>query len=739
MIESANITLSTHRVHIEQMLIFWRRRKSQEGVPDQLVVVAEQWDAATSSFVALVGPRWRPVLVFACLLEAALFSSVEVTPSIHHSDDQKIRSLQDLLIQKHNDGQSVVVVCKASSMPHLAILAQKTKGLNPTFLPEQNALAAGEMLAAWERGGSQGVLLLPDHLISSLPFLPSTVTTLVNWDLPMLSKKAFSLRLTMLLSAMIGKEAGLHLVLLLGPQELGRPLLSLLPWLSRSTLPSNSALLHLAATSARANLPPAPVCQGLAEQGKCAKQFCQHDHDIFGKQALNSPGLGEGDEIQFDVLEVESPVTYWVKLWGDHFQRSGASTAVRIARYLNEAGNAGICREKLEVGVQVAVMHEGYACRGVVTKIEASMVTLHLMDSGRTHCFSAGDLVGLPSYLQSPCLPSAAVRVTVAGLKPAEDEESWGSECLREVGGYLGRAAVLGRDALCRGRVLRTGKDRLFLDRCELLVWQHQVNCWVQLWETRACLLRDSWAEPQQKGVLVDHLDSLVQEFRKNSGSSGNSSKPRMWCRPSAGQLPTDEPCTVVISELFTPDLIFVQRVDLLPRLCALRENLASEAPRLERYKALTPKEGECVLVHMEGLGWERAIVIELDDKVSLLLVDTGESVEVEREDILKCPSHFQVEPAFAVPCSLSRVTPFPGPAWSTEAGDFLFEQTRTGDVDQPSPVSCIADNTKSDGYQVSLTIAGEKDLDLAEALVRREYATWSPEAVKTDAFFNQG
>merc|ERR1719180_375897 len=195
-IESSHIGLSAHRVHIEKTLLDWRRSKAQEarGVPDQLVVVGEQWDTATSSFVRLVGPRWRPVLVFSCLLQAALFSSVAVTPSMHQSDDQKICSLQDLLLLKKDDGQGVVVLCEGSSMSHLTILVKKAKDLNPTYLPE-NALAAGELLSAWERRGSQGVLLLPDHLLASLPSLPSRVTTLVNWDLPVLSRKAFSLRL----------------------------------------------------------------------------------------------------------------------------------------------------------------------------------------------------------------------------------------------------------------------------------------------------------------------------------------------------------------------------------------------------------------------------------------------------------------------------------------------------------------------------------------------------------------
>ena len=125
---------------------------------------------------------------------------------------------------------------------------------------------------------------------------------------------------------------------------------------------------------------------------------------------------------------------------------------------------------------------------------------------------------------------------------------------------------------------------------------------------------------------------------------------------------------------------------------------------------------------------------MEIDERVSLLLVDTGENIEAGREEIFHCPSHFQVDHAVAVPCSLSRVTPFHRPTWSKEAGDFLYEMTRAEDTDQPFPINCSAYSTKSGGYQVSLTIAGEKDLDLAGALVKQGYAKWSLKAVESSS-----
>ena len=56
MIESSHIALAAHRVHIEETLLVWRRSKSRvaRGVPDQLIVVGERWDAATSRGVRCI-------------------------------------------------------------------------------------------------------------------------------------------------------------------------------------------------------------------------------------------------------------------------------------------------------------------------------------------------------------------------------------------------------------------------------------------------------------------------------------------------------------------------------------------------------------------------------------------------------------------------------------------------------------------------------------------------------------
>ena len=252
--------MDIHRAQIEQTLLQWKTSKKAKGAPDQLVVVGEQWNGATSSFVNVIGSRWRPVLIFSCLLEASIYSSIVVTPVLYQSDEQKIFALQDRLHNEHEIGQGVVVVCEDSSLPNLkALLKRRQNTSQVRFLEGECALTAGKMINAWERHGCPGVLVVPDLVCLDLPFLPSSVVRVVCFDLPLLSKKTFSSRLSLLLAGMARQEPGLHLDLLLGLRQLNRPLLSLLPWLHRAA-PQHRSLLEAVANLVRANLPPVQGC-----------------------------------------------------------------------------------------------------------------------------------------------------------------------------------------------------------------------------------------------------------------------------------------------------------------------------------------------------------------------------------------------------------------------------------------------------------------------------------------------
>ena len=262
----------------------WRRSRSPDPtLPDQLVVVGEHWDHGLRSLASLLPSRWCPMILFASLTEAALYSSVALLPSVSLSSEAKITSL----LQVTNCESSLALCCRPEAAPSLLASLQEA-GVQVTSLPD-NVVLAGEVLSSWARRG--GLLLVPDHQLSLLPCpLAGAPSTLVHWDLPSLSRKLFSLRLQLLLPAMKEGRSGLRMHLLLGPQDQGRPLVALLPWLARFQ-PLPPTLQAASLTS--------PQCWVLAEQGECRLPRCQQSHG-----GLEEVRVARGQELQFQVLEV---------------------------------------------------------------------------------------------------------------------------------------------------------------------------------------------------------------------------------------------------------------------------------------------------------------------------------------------------------------------------------------------------------------------------------------------------
>ena len=184
--------------------------------------------------------------------------------------------------------------------------------------------------------------------------MPEAAATLVHWDLPAHSRKVFSLRLLPLLPAMRRRQ-GLQVRLLLGPAELGRPLASLLPWLARSS-PPTPALLAAGRRAAQA------PCVTMAEQGRCGRPGCLASHEWGVERTGGVPDVG--DEVQFEVSEVVSAVTYWVRMAGVEEDKAAARRRLRMAVYYG--GKVATREEVVELGREVAVVR-GDVCRAQVT------------------------------------------------------------------------------------------------------------------------------------------------------------------------------------------------------------------------------------------------------------------------------------------------------------------------------------------------------------------------------------
>ena len=163
-VESAHISLELHHALVGELVVAWRRARSARGrAPDQVIVVGETWSAATRALLHLVGPRWRPAVVVAALLEAAIYSSTTLCPSLHTTEEGKVEELQELVRARPC---GLVVACRSPACHQVAAAIRE---VGEAVELAGSALVAKEEVAMWGRRGSRGALVLGDHLLYCLP------------------------------------------------------------------------------------------------------------------------------------------------------------------------------------------------------------------------------------------------------------------------------------------------------------------------------------------------------------------------------------------------------------------------------------------------------------------------------------------------------------------------------------------------------------------------------------------
>ena len=88
-----------------------------------------------------------------------------------------------------------------------------------------------------------------------------------------------------------------------------------------------------------------------------------------------------------------------------------------------------------------------------------------------------------------------------------------------------------------------------------------------------------------------------------------------------------------------------------------------------------------------------------------------------------ECPEEFLTRlPVQAIQCRLGQVLPSPTGAWTSEAGDRLFEMTRT-EQDDTQVLECNLLSRDESGVMVVQLRGG--GLNLAEDLVTSGHAVW--------------
>ena len=111
-------------------------------------------------------------------------------------------------------------------------------------------------------------------------------------------------------------------------------------------------------------------------------------------------------------------------------------------------------------------------------------------------------------------------------------------------------------------------------------------------------------------------------------------------------------------------------------------------------------------------------------DKYTIHLIDAGDVTTVSASDLMaECPEEFLTRlPVQAIKCRLGQVMPSPPGAWTSEAGDRLFEMTRT-EQDETEVLECNLLRRDESGVMVVQLRGG--GLNLAEDLVTNGHAVW--------------
>ena len=109
---------------------------------------------------------------------------------------------------------------------------------------------------------------------------------------------------------------------------------------------------------------------------------------------------------------------------------------------------------------------------------------------------------------------------------------------------------------------------------------------------------------------------------------------------------------------------------------------------------------------------------------LSANFIDAGDVTTVSASDLMaECPEEFLTRlPVQAIKCRLGQVMPSPPGAWTSEAGDRLFEMTRT-EQDETEVLECNLLRRDESGMMVVQLRGG--GLNLAEDLLTNGHAVW--------------
>jgi len=748
-VEDADITLEIHKEAVEELFLLWRRKRvtQQERLPDQVVVVGEEWSEAVQFLTEkILIKRWNPAIVFGSMLEAAVYSQLPILTSFHLSAQEKLSSLLTLL--RNNRQQRVVICCtswRISSDLHKYL---EDKGVMAMVLRKvEDQVDLNSDISVWLDHPTGVPLLVSDEV--SLPSIPGVADCLVNWDMPHQSKKIFSIRFRFIKNAIQQvpekghlRRAEVHLLL---DSKDRHSFATLVPLLRRCGGDVPAGVLDHVDNDKHGM---GRLCERMVEGRLDCSPHCVKRHWL-DKRMDQDQGAGKRLEgvIQFLVLRVETPVLYWVRVMDSMYDRDFQMRVLRMGRHFcRKESCVPISHQELVLGLFVAVEgDEGVYHRARVVSLEYKecqedkliKVKLFLVDEGVAGSFHPSRISRLPVSLGLDSFVAGATPVTVTGILPPDKDPDWSLECAELVSGYLTPVQRIAREEVCRGRVLLHTTNMLWVDRCQMMVKQPTIARFVLHFETYSWLVSQYWAVPNPehaehlhklavKGgleVAEYHRGGEVDEIEDDLSCSQVDKTPDCEASPSprTAFLPQHTAVLVCMSECVTPGQFYLQLSAQLASLTRLEQEVATWATEHEESgHLLLPVTGQIVLARIDQYNeYLRAEVRHVGDRLVVFMVDTGEIATVLMEDTLPCPESLAYKiPHQAIQCSLAGVRPVSGD-WSVPAGDQLFDLTRDSLTDSPLALVCQVSQVTSTGFSVRLTSTESgPDVDLASELV---------------------
>ena len=508
-VESANQTLKNHGDKVEAFFTKWRDQRSEiswPDIPDQMVLVAQEWTESLSKFrQTLIKFKFDPLLIFASLVEAAIFRNIEFYPSFQEDTASRLDHLCTILRGSRGGQQPrhqhKIVICCSEDIKEEIVDKLKQVGISSYYL-KGDSYSVKEVLKSWLQSNVSN-LIISDDFLPNLPEVPISFhgkvsVSVVHVGLETCSKAQFEMRFKLMrfqLQEDAGGNSG-RVHILLGPED-KTAFGSLHSLLTRS---SNSKEIQPDIFK-KLRFASQDICTNNLGGWICGSLSCKSRHITDVK--LDSTVRGR--EIKFTVVEVLSPVTYQVLLQSPELDLENTKRALKVDQYFSKTSNRKVLSDsQLVAGMEVGVEDDGFVKRGRVTVTGlGEEVEVELYDHGEQKRVKVDCMMLLPVSLQTATFPAASVRVTVTGLTPLYRDPHWSQGCQRVVANHI-------QGTLGRGRVLSGTSEVVWLERCQFIKYSHHLKTWITQFEVQSHLVSLGWAKAQKD--FRNHLVELMDE-----------------------------------------------------------------------------------------------------------------------------------------------------------------------------------------------------------------------------------